>query len=86
MVTPKEGDLTCQELVEIVTDYFEGALPEGDRVRLEAHLRTCEGCRRYLEQMRLTIRLTGTLSEESLEPDVKAQLVRAFRGWSQNRT
>jgi predicted anti-sigma-YlaC factor YlaD len=83
-VTAKEEELTCQELVENVNDYLEGALPEGDRVRFEAHLQTCEGCRRYLDQMRTTIRVVGTLSEDDLDPGAKDQLLQLFREW--NRT
>lgn len=75
------GDLTCQELVEIVTDYLEGALAEPDRARFEAHLRSCEGCRRYLDQVRTTVRLAGTLTEDDLDPVAKDRLLRVFRDW-----
>lgn len=84
METATDDDLACQELVEIVSDYLEGALPENDRERFEAHLQTCEGCRRYLDQMRTTIRVVGTLTDESLEPVAKDQLLQLFRDW--NRT
>ena len=77
-------ELTCQELVEIVSDYLEGALPEADRERFDAHLETCEGCRRYLDQMRTTIRVSGTLSEDDLDPGAREQLLQLFREW--NRT
>ena len=84
MATAHEEELTCQELVEIVSDYLEGALPEGERERFDAHLKICEGCRRYLDQMRTTIRVMGTLTEEDLDPGAKEQLVQLFREW--NRT
>ena len=84
MVTVNADDVTCQELVEIVSDYLEGALPDGDRERFDAHLQTCEGCRRYLDQMRTTIRLMGTLTEENLDPGARDQLLQLFRAW--NRT
>ena len=83
-MTVHEDDLVCQELVEIVSDYLEGVLPEADRERFDAHLETCEGCRRYLEQMRTTIRVVGTLSEDDLDPGAKDQLLQLFRDW--NRT
>ncbi|MBI5670689.1 MAG: zf-HC2 domain-containing protein [Chloroflexi bacterium] len=75
------NDLSCAELVELVTMYLEGALPEAERRRFEAHLRVCHGCTHYLEQMRHTIRLTGLLSEEALMPAAKEALLRAFRDW-----
>ena len=78
MATP---ELSCQELVELVTDYLEGALPPSDRRRVEAHLAVCTGCRNYLDQMRRTIALSGTLTEESLSEPMKQDLLDLFRSW-----
>ena len=61
--------MTCQELVELVTDYLEDTLPDEERARFEAHLALCPGCVTYLEQMRQTIQLAGLLTEDSLSPD-----------------
>lgn len=77
-----EPGLTCHEVVEIITDYLEDALPPADRVRVEAHLGVCDGCTAYLEQMRETIRLTGMLTEEQIPDDQKRELLRAFRSWT----
>jgi predicted anti-sigma-YlaC factor YlaD len=74
-------DLPCQELVELVTDYLEGRLPCGPRVRFEAHLATCSGCRTYLEQMRRTIRTVGRLRAESIQPEARDRLLDVFRDW-----
>jgi anti-sigma factor RsiW len=74
-------DLTCAEIVEIVTDYLEGALDPPDRERLEEHLALCDGCTAYIEQMRRTIELTGRLREDDLPPETRAALIEAFRGW-----
>jgi anti-sigma factor RsiW len=73
--------LSCQELVELVTDYLEGALSEQERLRFEDHIGLCTGCRVYLEQMRQTISLLGHLPEEALSPDAERDLLAAFRGW-----
>ena len=73
--------LACRELVEIVTAYFEGTLPRRERRRFEAHLRACEGCTEYVEQMRLTIHLTGTLREDDVDPRARDALLHAFRDW-----
>jgi anti-sigma factor RsiW len=80
-MSDSNDDLPCQELVELVTDYLEGGLPEPERVRFEAHLALCSGCHTYLEQMRQTIRAVGRLPEESIEPRAKQQLLTAFRDW-----
>jgi anti-sigma factor RsiW len=74
-------ELSCQELVELVTEYFEGALPAADVARFEAHIAPCDGCRAYVEQMRKTIELTGTLTPESITPAAEASLLRTFRHW-----
>jgi anti-sigma factor RsiW len=74
-------DLSCQELVELVTDYLEGALPSEERARFELHLVYCRGCDVYVEQMRETLRIAGRLSEESLEPGARESLLAAFRSW-----
>lgn len=78
---PRPEELTCRELVEIVTEYLEGTLPPGERERFDAHLLDCPGCTTYLEQMRETIRLTGRLREDGLAPSVRDDLLAAFRGW-----
>ena len=74
-------DLPCQELVELVTEYLENRLPDSTRVRFEAHLAQCSGCRTYLEQMRQTIRALGRLSSESIEPAARDRLLEVFRDW-----
>jgi anti-sigma factor RsiW len=73
-------ELTCKELVEIVTDYLEDRLPLADRRRFEQHLAGCEGCRNYLDQMRKTISLAGGL-EDAIPAPTRERLLRAFRDW-----
>jgi predicted anti-sigma-YlaC factor YlaD len=75
------NELTCKELVELVTDYLEGVLPPAERRRFEEHLAGCQGCRDYLQQMRETIRLTGQLTEEAIEPQAREALLHVFRAW-----
>lgn len=75
------GALTCQELVELVTDYFENALPEKERERVEAHLASCDGCDTYVEQMRQTIETLGVLQQDDLAPDAQEKLLKVFRDW-----
>lgn len=73
--------LTCPELVELITDYLEGALPAADRARFEEHLARCQGCTRYVEQMQLAIRLTGRLTEDQIAPEARQELLDLFRDW-----
>lgn len=74
-------ELTCQEVVELVSDYLGGAMSTPERERFEQHLAGCDGCSTYLEQMRITIELSGRLGEESLPDEAKRDLLEAFRRW-----
>lgn len=83
MSTPNA--LACKELVELVTDYLEGTLAEHDRARLEDHLALCDGCTSYLEQMRMTIELTGMLTEDEIPAEGKQELLEVFRAWKEQQ-
>jgi anti-sigma factor RsiW len=74
-------EMTCKELVELVTDYLEGTLPPLERQRFEQHLDMCDGCAAYLEQMRSTIRLVGRLSVEDIPREEQENLIELFRNW-----
>jgi anti-sigma factor RsiW len=76
-----QPELTCRELVELVTDYLEDRLTLQTRARFEAHLADCEYCATYVEQMGQTIRTLGRLPEESLSPQARDALLEAFRDW-----
>ncbi len=84
MIGLRPSQMSCRELVTLVTEYLEGTLPGRDRRRFERHIRGCDGCTAYLEQMRRTIRLTGTLEEGDLSPRARAELLGAFRDWKQS--
>ncbi len=75
------AEMTCRELVELVTDYLEGRLTRADRFQFERHIAACDGCSRYLAQMRATIRLVGRLREEDVPPPAREALLTAFRDW-----
>jgi anti-sigma factor RsiW len=80
-VNAQMEQLSCQELVELVTDYLEGALSDEARLRFEDHIGRCGACTIYLEQMRETISLLGHLPPDALSPQAEAELLEAFRGW-----
>ena len=79
----RSGDpgLSCQELVELVTDYFEDALSPTDRARFESHIAACEGCTMYVRQMREMLEVLGELTTDSISPQAEEELLAAFRDW-----
>ena len=74
-------DLTCIELVELVTEYLEGGLSAAERERFEEHLGFCDWCVTYLDQMRQTLVAVGSLREDDVSPAMEASLLATFRGW-----
>jgi len=76
--------MSCKELVELITEYLEGTLPEEARGRFDLHLSFCRACREYVEQMRLTIRSLGKLSEETMPAGAKNQLLELFHDWKKS--
>jgi anti-sigma factor RsiW len=73
--------ISCQELVELVTDYLEGALEPGDLRRFEEHTADCGKCTEYLAQMRATITAVGRVTPDDLSPEVEQELLHVFRNW-----
>lgn len=71
--------LTCREVTELVTDYLEGRMRLGQRVRVQLHLGMCSRCRAYLRQMRVTIRTLGKMPDEEIPADVRDELLERFR-------
>jgi hypothetical protein len=81
LATRETDELTCRELVELVTGYLEDSLPADDRVRFDQHLVDCPYCQTYLEQMRQAISLLGKITETSIDPAAEGNLLRCFRDW-----
>ena len=71
--------ISCQEVVELVTDYLDGAMSPADVARFDHHLSLCEGCVFYVDQIRMTIAAVGRIGEEDVPPAVRDDLVAAFR-------
>ncbi len=64
---PVVDEVTCQEFVELITDYFEGALTPRTQGLVEEHLVMCDWCVTYTEQMQTTLAsLRGLQSEPSI--------------------
>jgi anti-sigma factor RsiW len=75
-VTPR--DIACNELVELLTEYLEGTLPPDEVAAIEEHLRDCDGCRTYLDQLRTTIELLGSATVDTLSDQAYEELLAAF--------
>jgi len=77
--------IRCDEIVELVSDYLEGALDIATQAELEAHLALCQPCAEYLRQMRITLDAVGSVSLESLSERARADLIHAFRNVPRSR-
>jgi hypothetical protein len=73
--------VTCQEVVELVTEYLDQALSAEEAALFEQHINFCDGCDWYLNQMRTTIATVGRIGEEDVPPEVRDRLLTAFRDW-----
>ena len=76
--------ISCQEVVELVTDYLEGAMSPEDVARFEYHLALCEGCVFYVEQIRMAIAAVGRIGEDDVPPEIRDDLVAAFRDFKRS--
>ncbi len=77
----RNGPITCQEMVELVTDYIEGRMDDSTRARFEGHVAECDACTLYIEQMRQTIVALGRIPAESISSEAEEELMAAFRNW-----
>jgi hypothetical protein len=73
--------LSCQEVVDLVTDYLEEELADERTALFEQHLNFCEGCVLYVDQMRATVAMAGRIREEEVPPETRERLLTAFRDW-----
>jgi anti-sigma factor RsiW len=73
--------MNCRQVVELMTDYIEGALSSRDRTRFEEHIAGCDGCRAYLAELQMTRRVLGRLADEPVPASVEQDLLEAFRSW-----
>jgi hypothetical protein len=73
--------ITCREVVELVTDYLEDALPPQETSVFEQHLNFCDGCVLYVDQLRVTVVTLGRLREEDVPAPMRERLLTAFRDW-----
>jgi anti-sigma factor RsiW len=78
-------DMTCAELVELVTEYLEDSLSAGKQERIRRHLLECDGCAAHLEQMRAVVHVAGALDPEELSEPAEQQLMAVFRSWADER-
>jgi anti-sigma factor RsiW len=75
------GPMDCNELVELVTAYLDGALAPDTRARFDEHLLNCDGCENYLQQFRETVRTVGKISDDELDPAFRNRLLDAFKNF-----
>lgn len=75
------GNFSCQEVANLMTDYLEGVLSPGQRIRFHMHLGLCFACRNFLKQLKYTVTTLNQLPPDPVPPRVKAELLRRFKTW-----
>lgn len=78
------GNMSCQDLADLMTEYLEGSMSFSEQVRFQIHLGFCRGCRNYLNQMKATIRTVGKLPVESIPDEIRDELLERFRTWKKS--
>jgi hypothetical protein len=81
----RPDELTCRQLAELVSDYIEGLVAPSLRTRIVGHLADCKDCTSYVDQMRVTVAVTGELPAGDVAPPVRDALLELFRGWAGRR-
>lgn len=81
----RRRQFSCQQMVELVTEYLDGAMEPRRRARFEAHLAGCDGCSNYLEQFRTTVAVVGRIDVADIPESVMNEFVAAFRTWADDR-
>ena len=77
-----DDSVRCDELVELVTDYLDGALAPDARARFDAHLAECDGCSAYVDQFRTTVGVLGRAHVDDLDTDFRDRLLQVFTTWN----
>lgn len=80
--TPVEHGYSCKEVVELASEYLEGAMTTEQMTRFELHMNLCDGCSSFVEQVRATVGMANLLPEDEIPDDVKSKLLAAFRDWA----
>ena len=73
--------MTCRQVTQLVTEYLEGKLSWKDAVRFQLHVGMCRHCRRYLRDMKVTVRVLGRLPAAAIPSDTMDALMERFRNW-----
>ena len=74
--------IACRDLLELISSYLDGALPADVHAAIEQHVSGCDGCTAVLEEFRITIAMTGTLTEDQITDAQRDTMLAAFRGWA----
>lgn len=79
------AEMSCQDLVELLSDYLEDALDAPTRARLDAHLERCLGCAAYFGQLGVTLRLLRAVRSDSFSLDSLERVLHTVLAQSRHR-
>jgi anti-sigma factor RsiW len=67
-------DLTCEQVVGLVTDYLTGAMIPETRAAFEAHLQGCDHCIAFLNTYKQTVTAVQSLRFDDLPEEMEARV------------
>ncbi len=71
---------TCKEMLDALTDYLEGDLPEDDEEEFEGHMEDCIPCDAFFRTYRKSSEMAReTLRVEDVPPELQARVRRYLR-------
>ncbi len=73
--------LSCKDITDLLTEYLEGEMSLGDRMRIRMHLAMCGHCRTYVTQLKLTVDSCGRIPPPEVTEDLREDLLATFRNW-----
>ncbi len=71
-------NLRCADIEELVDEYIDGEMNEGEKWRFDAHLTRCAKCRELVDDFQVMVATARTLAEKPIDPGVQRRLREAL--------
>ncbi|MGD8884714.1 MAG: zf-HC2 domain-containing protein [Gammaproteobacteria bacterium] len=76
--------LSCKEITENANSYLDKELPFFTRMKVKLHLKMCVHCRRYVDQLQMTIEALKSMKpDDAVSDEVVDNIVRSMKDCQQ---